>query len=119
MKNVIKVGVLVGFMTLGLVGAAFAEQPNDKSILGTDEFSFNAPITETDIAAQKYVYDQERLKLVGTEGGDWQFNFNAPETKADLAAKNYNYDPVKLKMVGTNMGYDEYIHSNSLQCPLC
>ena len=119
MKNVIKVGVLVGFMTLGLVGAAFAEQPNDKSILGTDEFSFNAPITEADIAAQSYVYNQEHLKLVGPEGGDWEFHFNAPETKADLAAKNYKYDPVKLRMVVTEMGYDEYIHSHNLQCPLC
>ena len=119
MKNVIKVGVLVGFMTLGIVGSALAEQPNDKSILGADEFSFAAPQTEADIAAKNYAYDQERLKLVGTEGGDWQFDFNAPETKADLAAKNYQYDPMKLKMAGTDMGYDEYIHSHNLQCPLC
>ena len=119
MKNVIKVGVLVGFMTLGLVGAAFAEQPNDNSILGTDQFSFSTPQTEADIAAQNHDYDQERLAKVGSEAGNWQFDFDAPETKADLAAQNYHYDSQKLHMVGTEYGYDEYVHKNNLKCPLC
>ncbi len=119
MKNVLTVGILVGFMTLGLVGSAFAENPNDKSILGADEFSFTASQPKADIVSQNYNDNQKNLELVGTEAGNWQFSFDAPETKADLAAKNYHYDSQKLRMIGTEYGYDAYSHSQGLYCPLC
>jgi hypothetical protein len=119
MKNVLTVGVLMAFMTLGIVGSAFAEDSHDKSILGTDQFSFNAPETKADVVAKNYVYNQQRLEQVGTEAGNAQFDFDAPETKAELATKNYDYDSQKLRMVGTEAGYDAYSHSQGIYCSLC
>jgi hypothetical protein len=91
-------------LLFGLFGTAFAGEADYKTIVGTDQFVFNAPQTMADLAASHYVYDQQKLALVGTEKGSDQFNFDAPVSKEDLAARSYNYDPNQLAAVGTEKG---------------
>lgn len=107
LKKSLVLGFLVTLFTIAMLGTAFAEN-NDPSILGYDEFQFNAPETKADIAARSYDYDQAYLTSVGTEAGAWKFQFNAPETKADIAAKNYDYGNQGLAAVGTEAGDWEY-----------
>lgn len=118
MKNVLTVGILAGFLTLG-VGSAFAEQQNDESILGAHELSLSASEAKADTVAKGYIYDQTRMEQIGTEAGAWQSDLGTPGTKAIVAAQNYHYDPKKLHMVATEQGYDEYSHSQGVYCSQC
>ena len=106
-KKEFTVGVLATFLFLGLLGTAFAES-SETSLLGTDQFTFDAPETKADIAAKNFVYNQEQLASVGTERGDSEFNFDAPETKADAAANSYVYNQEHLASVGTERGDSEF-----------
>ena len=102
------IGLLTTFLCLGLIGTAFAGEGDYDSILGTDEFKFDAPVTKADIAAKAYSYDQNSLALVGTEAGNWEFRFDAPLTKADIAARNHKYNQESLALVGTEAGNWEF-----------
>jgi hypothetical protein len=101
------IGVLATFFFMGFLGTAFAEN-SETSLIGTDQFTFDAPASTNNAAASKHVYNQEQLALVGTEAGVWEFKFDAPETKAELAAKNYVYDQEHLASVGTEGGNWEF-----------
>jgi hypothetical protein len=94
------VSLLVVLFFFSFVGAAAAESRVD-----INEFSFE---TYEDKSISGYVYDQEMLELVGTEGGIWEYNPNAKETKADRAARDYNYDESQLSKVGTEGGVWEF-----------
>lgn len=107
LKKSMVLGFLVTLFTFALLGTAFAEN-NDPSLLGYDEFKFNAPETKADIAAQSYDYDQAQLAAVGTEAGAWKFTFNAPVTKAEIAARNHDYGNQGLAAVSTEAGDWEY-----------
>ena len=102
------ISVFATFFFLGLLGTAFAGENDYTSILGSDEFAFNAPETKADVAARNYVYDQEHLAAVGTEAGDWEYSFNAPETNADVAARNHVYNQENLATIGTEAGGPEF-----------
>ncbi len=104
--------ILATFFFFGTLGAAFAEN-SETSLIGTDQFSFDAPQGIDYEAAKKYHYSQEHLAVVGTEAGNWEFNFNAPETKSDRAAKNYHYDQEHLAVVGTEGGDWKFKFNNS------
>jgi hypothetical protein len=98
------IGIFTAFTLLVSFGTAIAEDSNDKSILGTDEFVFNAPETKADVAARNYVYDEEQLALIGTEhGGEI-----ASTPKALKAARDYVYDQEHLALVGTEAGDWEF-----------
>jgi hypothetical protein len=94
------VGIFAAFTILILFGTALAEDSNDKSILGTDEFTFDAPETKADVASRNYVYDKEPLALVGTEAGSEVTSI----PQAQQAARNYVYDEERLAAVGTEAG---------------
>ena len=94
------IGIFVAFTLLVTFGTALAEDSNDKSILGTDEFTFNAPETKADVAARNYVYDEEQLALISTEAG----GEIASTPKALHAARNFVYDEERLAVVGTEAG---------------
>ena len=98
------IGVFAVFTLLVSFGTALAEDSNDKSILGTDEFVFDAPETTADVAARNYVYDEEQLALIGTEGG----GEIASTPEALNAARSYNYDEEHLAKVGTEAGNWEF-----------
>jgi hypothetical protein len=100
LKKQYVVSLLVVLFFFSFVGAAVAENGDN-----TDEFSFE---TYEDKSISGYVYDQEMLELVGTEGGIWEYNPNAKETKADRAARDYNYDESQLSKVGTEGGLWEF-----------
>lgn len=102
------VGALVAFLFLGLAGVAVAGEGNSRDILGTDEYRNSVPETNADWAARDYVYDQEALARVGTEGGNLDFIFDAPESKADIAARDHVYDQDSLARVGTEGGSLEF-----------
>ncbi len=102
-KNII-VGMLAAFLCFGMIGTAFAGEGDYDSILGTDEFKFDAPVTKADIAARNYDYNQKSLAAVRTEAGSWEYKFDAPDTKADIAARNHDYNQDSLALVGTEAG---------------
>ena len=57
-------------------------------------FHSSPPETAADEAARNYVYDQEQLDLIGTEGGVWEFRFDdqgsgSNEAVADKRAINH------------------------------
>jgi hypothetical protein len=112
LKNILLVGLLSSLLTFGLFGHAFAES-TDPSLLGNDEFQFDAPETKADRAARDFDYDKESLALVGTEAGDWDFKSNATQTKSDIAARDYQYSQTRLASVGTEAGDWEYRHEPS------
>ena len=98
------IGVLATSVILGSFGTALAEDSNDKSILGTDEFSFESSETAADVTARNYVYDQDQLDLIGTEvGGEI-----ASTPQALRAARNYDYNKEHLAVVGTEAGAWEF-----------
>lgn len=103
-KKELIISVLVAFLFMGFIGTAFAEQNNDTSILGSDQFSFDANNSMNSEAAINHDYNQEHLAVVGTEAGDWKIDFAAPESKAEMAANNYNYNQQHLALVGTESG---------------
>lgn len=119
MKNLLTVGIFAGLLMLDTAGSALAENTNGAPILSTDQFSFSATVDQNGVPMAEKAGNSEVLAQVGTEAGNWQFRYDAPETQADLAAKNYHYDAQKLRMVGTEFGYDAYIHTQGLNCPLC
>ena len=98
------IGIFTAFTLLVSFGTALAEDSNDKSILGTDEFTFDAPETKADVAARNYVYDEEQLALVGTEAGSEVTS----TPKALQAARNYGYDKEYLAAAGTEAGDWEF-----------
>ncbi len=98
------IGIFAAFTLLASFGTALAEDSNDKSILGTDEFVFDTPETEADVAAGNYVYDEKQLAMIGTEAG----SEIASTPKALHAARNNNYDEEHLAVVGTEAGEWEY-----------
>jgi hypothetical protein len=108
------IGVLATSVILGSFGTALAEDSNDKSILGTDEFSFESSETAADVAARNYVYDQEQLDLIGTEAG----GEIASTPQALRAARDHDYNKEQLAVVGTEAGdwefqsYDQGSESN-------
>ena len=102
------ISVLATFFFLGLLGTAFAGENDYTSVLGSDEFTFNAPETNADVAARNHVYNQEHLAAVGTEAGDWEYTFNAPETNADIAARDHVYNQENLATIGTEAGGPEF-----------
>jgi len=108
------IGVLATSVILGSFGTALAEDSNDKSILGTDEFSCEYSETAADVAARNYVYDQEQLDLIGTEAGGEIVS----TPQALRAARNYDYNKEQLAVVGTEAGdwefrsYDQVSGSN-------
>lgn len=102
-NNKLIIGLLVTFFFMGFIGTAFAENSNDTSILGTDQFSFDSQQSTNNEAAKNFDYNQEHLALVGTEAGNWKYN-NVQKSKADVAATNYNYNQEHLALVGTEAG---------------
>ena len=104
LKKQLIIGVLATSVLLGSFGTALAEDSNDKSILGTDEFSFEYSETAADVAARNYVYDQEQLDLIGTEAG----GEIASTPQAQSAARNYDYNKEHLAVVGTEAGDWEF-----------
>jgi hypothetical protein len=98
------IATFASFALLATFGTAFAENSHDKSILGTDEFVFNAPETKADVAARNYVYDHAQLALIGTENG----GEIASTPKALLAASSYGYDQQALADVGTERGISDF-----------
>jgi hypothetical protein len=98
------IGIFTAFTLLVSFGTALAEDSNDKSILGTDEFTFDASETKADVAARNYVYDEEQLALVGTEAGSEVTS----TPKALQAARNYGYDKEYLAAAGTEAGDWEF-----------
>jgi hypothetical protein len=98
------IGVFVAFTLLVSFGNALAEDSNDKSILGTDEFTFDAPETKADVAVRNHVYDEKQLAMIGTEAG----SEIASTPKALHAARNNNYDEEQLAAVGTEAGNWEF-----------
>jgi len=107
LKKSLIIGAFSVFSLLGLLGTAFAED-NDNSILGTDQFTFNAPETKADVAARNYVYDQEQLALIGTEGG----GEITSSPKALEAARTHDYDQGQLAKVGTEGGNWQFSFDN-------
>ena len=105
LKKELIIGVLATSVILGSLGTAFAEDSNDKSILGTDEFSFETSQTAADAAARNYVYDQEQLALIGTEAGGEIVS----TPQALNAANNHAYSEDRLAVVGTEAGDWEYL----------
>jgi len=103
LKKEFIITLLVVFVSFGFVTAVFAEN-SETSLLGTDEFNFNAQKTSADVAAQNHVYNQENLAKVGTEAGNWVYDFDAPVTAADNAARYYAYDHERLERIGTEAG---------------
>jgi hypothetical protein len=73
--------------TFGLSGLAFAES-TDPSLLGNDEFQFNAPETKAGRAARGFDYDQESLAIVGTEAGDWEYRHEPSDNQLGAAVAN-------------------------------
>jgi|GEM_PF-2484462 len=104
LKKEFIIGVLATSVIFGSLGTAFAEDSNDKSILGTDEYSFDAPGTTADEAARNHVYDQEQLALIGTEAGGEIVS----TPQALNAANNHAYSEERLAVVGTEAGDWEY-----------
>lgn len=102
------ISILVTLLSFGFIATVVAGENDESTILGSDEFRFDAPETEIDVAARNHVYDQERLALIGSEAGAWQYNPNAAETKSDIAARNHDYDQRQLASVGTEAGNWEY-----------
>jgi hypothetical protein len=98
------IGIFTAFTLLVSFGTALAEDSNDKSILGTDEFTFDASEAKADVAARNYVYDEEQLALVGTEAGSEVTS----TPKALQAARNYGYDKEYLAAAGTEAGDWEF-----------
>ena len=94
------ISIFVAFTLVFSFGTALAEDSNDTSILGTDEFVFDAPETKADVAARNYVYDEKQLNLIGTEAGGEIVS----TPKALHAARNYSYDEESLAAVGTEAG---------------
>lgn len=78
-KKELIISALVVFFSFGLVGAAFAEN-TDPSVLGADEFSFDAQPSTSELSAQNaamnYQYDQDRLVRSGTEAGTWEHSYD-------------------------------------------
>jgi hypothetical protein len=104
------VSLLVVLLSLGLAGSVIAGENDYNTILGSDEFSFEASETNKDTAANSHVYDQEKLALVGTEAGDWQYDYSADaiETKSEQVASDHNSDQSQISAVGTEAGDWEY-----------
>ncbi len=100
LKKELIIGVFATSVILASFGTALAEDSNDKSILGTDEFTFNASETKADVAARNYVYDYEQLALIGTEAG----GEIASTPQALRAAANHVYDEEQLALIGTEAG---------------
>ena len=98
------IGVLATSVLLGSFGTALAEDSNDKSILGTAEFTFSASEAAVDEAARNYVYDQEQLDLIGTEAG----GEIASTPQALHAAANNIYNEEQSAVVATEAGDWEY-----------
>ena len=98
------IGVFTVFTLLFTFGTALAEDSNDKSILGTDEFVFGAPETKADVAARDYVYDEKQLALIGTEAG----GEIASTPQAKSTAANHTYDDEHLVVASTEAGDWEY-----------
>ena len=73
------ISILATFFFLGLLGTAFAGENDYTSVLGSDQFTFNAPQTKADVAARDHVYNQENLATVGTEAGGPEFTFESAE----------------------------------------
>ena len=102
-KKSLSIGLLTVASLIGLLGTSFAED-RSSGLLGKDEFVFNAPETKADVAARNYVYDQEELAMIGTEGG----GEIKPTAKTLEAARSHNYDQEKLANVGTEGGNWEF-----------
>ena len=99
------ISVSVVFALLVSFGTALAEdEGRDTSILGSDEYTFDAPQTDADVAASNHVYDQEQLASIGTEAGSEIVS----SPKALNAARNHGYDDVRMAAVGTEAGNWEY-----------
>jgi hypothetical protein len=81
---------------LGLFGTAFAGEGEYKSLLGTDEFVFDAPLTKADLAAANYQYNQEQLSVIGTERGELPFSFNDRTSSANdqMAVEGRKESPI-------------------------
>lgn len=87
LKKILLVGLLSSLFTFGLSGLAFAES-TDPSLLGNDEFQFNAPETKAGRAARGFDYDQESLAIVGTEAGDWEYRHEPSDNQLGAAVAN-------------------------------
>ena len=98
------VGIFAAYNLLVSFGTALAEDSNDKSILGADKFTFDAPETKADVAARNYGHDEEQLALVSTEAGSEVTS--APQ--AQQAASNYVYNEERLAAVGNEAGDWKY-----------
>jgi hypothetical protein len=98
------IAIFAAFTLLVSSGIALAEDSNDKSILGTDEFTFDAPETQADVAARDYVYDEKQLALIGTEAG----GEIASTQQARNAAAIHVYDEEHMVAVGTEAGNWDY-----------
>lgn len=108
------VSLFVVLFCFSFVGVAAAEN-REKNIVGSDQFSFER---YEDKSINGYVYDQEKLELVGTEGGIWEYNPDARDNKAEQAARDYDYDESKLSKVGTEGGLWEFSFGSS-ESPVC
>lgn len=104
------VSLLVVLLSLGFVGSVVAGENDYNTILGSDEFSFEASETNKDMSASSHVYDQEKLALVGTEAGDWQYDYsaNVVEPQSEQVASGRNSDQSQFSSVGTEAGDWEY-----------
>jgi len=121
-KKELIISLLVVFFSFGLVGAVFAEN-NDTSILGRDEFSFDAQLTSSEQATQQaalnYNYNQDRLAQVGTEAGNSQYRFDSSTLSAQTAAMDHEYNQKSLIRGATEAGNWEARSGADAVCSNC
>ncbi|MCK5209047.1 MAG: hypothetical protein KAQ79_13530 [Cyclobacteriaceae bacterium] len=95
------IGIFAAFIIMVSFGTALAED-TDKSLLGADEYIFDAPEMETDVAARNYVYNDEHLALLATEAGGEVVSTPSPLQ----AAGNNSYNQDRLVAAGSEAGDD-------------
>lgn len=100
LKKSLLVILLAAAFSLGLFGNDCAED-RSTSLLGTDQFSFNAPETKAGVAARNHIYDQEQLAVIGREGGG---EIKSSPKEALQTAQSYKYNQEELAFLGTEGG---------------
>jgi hypothetical protein len=112
---------LIGLLSLGLAGTAFAVQENKIATeAGNYEFHFDTSSTDAGETALTHNYDAESLVDVGTEAGNWEYSFDGSNTSTDQIADGRDYSLEELTDLGSEEGNLEYnADKTGLQCVVC